>query len=93
MDAGNNTQGLKLKTTVMRKLGDGIFSDDSFDKLMKVLDKENLVEVSWFEKGSFSWLQIIFEKFWPCSYRVESAEGSLDPAIKDGLFLKAICLT
>ena len=44
MDASGNTQGSKMKLTVMRKMDDEMLTEGSFEKLIEILDEENLGE-------------------------------------------------
>ena len=44
MDAGGNIQGSKMKLTAMRKMDDQMLTEGSFEKLIKILDEENLGE-------------------------------------------------
>lgn len=104
MDAGGNSLGLKLKTTAMRKMGDDIFSSRSFEKLLQILDEENLGDA--IKKKLTLWWRLIELKRDPFkdykSYlndfdlaitELEAAEVVIDPAIKGGILLRSIHLS
>ena len=103
MDVGGNVQGSKLKLTVMRKMDKEMLTEESFEKLIKILDEENLGEAVkkkltlWWRlfemrRDPFQDYKQFLNDFDTAATELEGAEVQIDPVIKAGLLLKAILL-
>ena len=103
MDASGNTQGSKMKLTVMRKMDDEMLTEGSFEKLIEILDEENLGEAVkkkltlWWrlfdmKRDLFQEYKQFLNDFDTAATELEGAEVQIDPVIKAGLLLKAILL-
>merc|ERR1712155_453042 len=103
MDVGGNIQGSKMKLTVMRKMDKEMLTEGSFEKLIKILDEENLGEAVkkkltlWWRlfemrRDPFQDYKQFLNDFDTAATELEGAEVQIDPVIKAGLLLKAILL-
>ena len=103
MDLGNNLEGSKLKSIVMRKMDSQLFNTGSFERLLRILDEENLGEAVkmkltlWWrlvdlKRDPFVDFKTFLNDFDTAATELEAAEVKLDPVIKSGILLKAIML-
>ena len=103
MDLNGNVQGAKMKATAMRKLGQHMFAIDSFEKLIAILDEENLGETAkrkltlWWrltdmKRDPFLDYKSFLNDFDLAVVELEAAEVVIDPTIKAGMLIRAIHL-